>query len=242
MKAYQRIIRENQAEKQETDLFGAFWHDIDLSLINTTIKEVDFKTAQKIILEHEWIGTMPLPKSCRFIYGIYFEGFCGGVAVYVEPSTRQFNKDYPRQAVQLNRGACVHWTPHNTASYFLSKTFKLLKEQGIKIIVAYCTQEAGEIGIIYQSLNFIYTGETTKSNVYWLDNHWISERTLADKIKWAKYKPEYLEAFNNLDKKELKPKYKYMMLIGNKTENKEIINTFGIERKEYPKRFYLTTK
>ena len=199
-------------------------------------------TAKKIILEHEWIGTMPLPKSCRFIYGIYFDGYCGGVVVYVEPSTRQFNELYPRQAVQLNRGACLHWTPHNTASYFLSKTFKMLKKQGIKIIVAYCTQEAGEIGIIYQSLNFGYIGETAKSNVYWLDNHWISERTLADKTKWAKNKPEYLEAFKSLKTKPLKPKYKYMLLIGSKTESKNIRKIYNIIPKQYPRREQWTGK
>ena len=235
LKAHQRIIREQKAKEKPLCLFPDKPDVIDLK--KAIVKPVSFLTAEKIIKEYEWIGTMPLPKSCRFIFGIFFNGFCGGVLIFVEPSTRQFNKNHPRQAVQLNRGACVHWTPKNTASFLISKSTKKLKECGIKIITAYCTVEAGEIGTIYQASNWWYVGKTSPSNVYWLDNHWIAERTLADKKKWSKNKPKrWLEAFNNLPKKRLKAKSKYVRLIGTNKENKKIAKLYNFTQKPYPKR------
>lgn len=237
MIAHQKIIRDSQVLKQKPNLFGKWWEEIDKDLLKTEVKRISFKTAEPIILEHEWIGTMPLPKSCRFMYGIYFEGNLGGVVVYVEPSTRQFNEKYPRQVIQLNRGACVFWTPKNTATRLISQSLKDLKREGIKIIIAYCTQEAGEIGTIYQALGWDYVGDTAESNVYYLDNHWVSERTLADKKTWAKNKDKrWLESLNNLPFKKLKPKLKYVKLIGDKKENEKIRKEFEFYPLPYRKR------
>tara|TARA_R100001594_G_C3958986_1_gene244846 strand:- start:42 stop:761 length:720 start_codon:yes stop_codon:yes gene_type:complete len=236
MKSYQRIIRERKIkEKPPLSLFPDY--PLNINLQESKVRPISFKTAEKIILEYEWIGTMPLPKSCRFIYGIYFDGICGGVVVFVEPSTRQFIKKNPRQAVQLNRGACVHWTPKNTASRLISKSIKILKTKGIKIIQAYCTLEAGEYGTIYQSLSWWYVGKTSSSYTYFLDNHWISERTLADKKKWAKNKSKkWIKLFSNLPKKQLKGKLKYIKLIGSKKENKINAKRYNYKPLKYIKR------
>jgi len=235
MKAHQRIIRERKAQEQSLNLFSCKPDVIDIK--QAVVREVSFITARAIILEYEWIGTMPLPKSCRFIFGLYFNGICGGVIVYVEPSTRQFNADYPRQVVQLNRGACIHWTPKNSASFLISKSTKILKEAGIKIVIAYCTIEAGEYGTIYQALSWWYIGKTKPSKTYFLDNHWISERTLADKIKWAKNKsPEWLKHFKNLPFRYLDGKFKYVKFLGSHRENKLIIDMYAYKKHQYPKR------
>jgi hypothetical protein len=235
-KAHQRIIREKKESEQ--DLQHTFLINPDNPCLYTSlVKEVDFKTASTIILDYEWIGTMPLPKSIRYMYGIYFDGVLGGVEIYVEPSTRQFFEKYPRRVVQLNRGAVTHWTPRNTASFMLGKTFDLLRKHNIIAIVAYCTKEAGEVGTIYQSCNFIYTGETSPSKSYYLDGHWISERTLADKKSWAKNKSErWVEKFKTLPTRELSGKYRYIYLLGTKRQNKDFLNQYGYNSLPYPKR------
>lgn len=236
--AYQATIREQKATETKATLFSDIPTIIDLH--NTVTKRIDFKTASTIILQYEWIGTMPLPRSCRFIYGIYFNGILGGTIVYVEPSTRAFNKTYPRQALQLNRGACTYWTPKNTASKLIATSLKDLRIHGIKIIIAYCTQEAGEIGTIYQALGWWYVGNTTTSKIYFLDNHWISERTLADKIAWAKNKDQrWQDKFANLPTQELRPKLKYVKLLVNDREAHNICHLFNYNPLPYPKRLTL---
>ena len=237
-KSHQRIISERHSQNTgSADLFGVWWKDISPSLSNCIVKRISYKIAEPIILEHEWIGTMPLPKSCRYMFGIYFNGHLGGAVVYVEPSTRQFNDEYPRQALQLNRGACVFWTPKNSASKLIAESLKMLKQENIKIVLAYCTPEAGEAGTIYQSLGFWYVGRTQPSYSYYLDEHWISERTLADKKKWARTKDKrWAECFNNLPRRQLVGKFKYVKLIGTHRQNKDIAKRFGYTSLPYPKR------
>lgn len=235
MKAHQSIIRENMATITSNKMLPEIPTNINLK--EAIVKRIDFNTASTIILPYEWIGTMPLPKSCRYMFGIYFDGILGGAIVYVEPSTRAFNKEYPRQVLQLNRGACAHWTPKNTASKLISSSLKVLKSEGIKIIIAYCTQEAGEIGTIYQALGWWYVGNTVPSKVYYLDNHWVSERTLADKTKWARAKDiRWQEKFANLPMKELQPKYKYVKLLVDGKEAKVICELYKFSSLSYPKR------
>jgi hypothetical protein len=244
-RAHQKRITEQHRKSPPLNLFGAYWDDLDMNLKNTEVRPINYKTAEGIILEHEWIGTMPLPKSCRFMYGIYFKNervedwHLGGVEVFVEPTTRQFNENHPRQAVQLNRGACLWWSPANTASYMLAKCQKHLYANGIKIIIAYCTQEAGEIGNIYQAMSWDYVGQTQPAKVYYLDNHWVSERTLADKTKWAKGQRNagmWLKKFEGLESKKLLPKYRYVKLLErNKNKRQAIRELYGFFPQKYPK-------
>lgn len=235
MKAHQRIIREQAEFKENNSLFPVVPENI--SLDNAEFKRIDYLTAKPIIEEHEWIGTMPLPKSCRFMFGVYFENILGGVTVFVEPSTRQFNALHPRKVVQLNRGACVWWTPRNTASWLIMQSCNYLKNENVKAVLAYCTPEAGEIGTIYQACNFSYVGQTIKSKAYFLDNYWVSARTMSDKVTWAKDKhPLWAEAFANIPVREQKPKHRYIKLLGNKNENRQFLKTYKYVVGTYPKR------
>jgi hypothetical protein len=235
--AHQRKVRLKKEQELRPNLFPLDFKTLNLNLEDTKIEKISYRTAKPIVKEYEWIGTMPLPKACRFIYGIYFDGILGGVVVYVEPSTRQFNKSLPRQVVQLNRGCCTYWTPSNTATFFISRTLKLLKVEGILLVLAYCTKEAGEIGTIYQASNFLYVGRTAPSTIYFLDNHWISQRTLADKIKWSKGRNEkWFNLFNNLPSQRIEGKYKYIKLLGTHKCNKQILKQFNFMVYPYPKR------
>ena len=237
-KAHQRIIREErEANRADNNMFGDWHTNINKALSNTEIKRINYVTARKMIEDYEWIGTMPLPKSCRYIYGIYFDGCLGGVEVFVEPSTRQFNQEYPRKVVQLNRGACAYWTPKNTASYFIARCLKLLRQEGVVAVIAYCTLEAGEYGTIYQALGFDYVGDTTPSKVYFLDGHWVAERTLADKKKWAKARGgHWIDKFDKLPCKKLQGKLRYLKLIGTHKENKDFLYTYHYIMGNYKKR------
>ncbi len=79
---------------------------------------------------------------------------------------------------------------------------------------------------------------TQPSNVYWLDNHWVSERTLADKKKWAKEQGslEWISIFDSLKKRKLKGKFKYVQLLGDRKTRKETAVLFNYKPLPYPKR------
>jgi hypothetical protein len=166
MKAHQRIIRESNAASNGSDeLFVVHKQSTIFKLRESVVRRVSYVTARPIIEQHEWLRNMPLPKSVRAIFGIFFEGNLGGVVVYVEPSTRQFNERYPRKVLQLNRGACLWWTPTGAASRLIGASLRELAKEGIICVQAYCTPEAGEYGTIYQACNFWYVGNTAPSKM-----------------------------------------------------------------------------
>ena len=237
MKSHQRLIREKQKQVGEFGLFST--NQSHVSLKETTISIIDFKTAQPLIEQYEWLGVMPLPKSIRLMIGIYFQDVLGGCLVYVTPSNQCYNKNgHIRNVVYLNRGACAYWTPKNTASYMIAKSYKILKERGIKMIVAFCTPEAGEIGTIYQALNWVYCGQGGKDKMFWLDNRWVGSRCIADKVKWAKKKSstEWLQAINSIPNKKVEGKHKYVHFLTDKRETKQLMQLYNITNCSYPKR------
>ena len=240
MKAYQKILRDKVQSEETFNLFNKSLYPEGVSLKEVEIKEINFTEAKKIILKYEWLKSMPHRFGYRVSHGIYFKSSLGGALVYAQPQVRSmnlFNKDYgSKSVIQLSRGACSHWTPKGTATKLIAKSSKMLKKEGIKAIVAYCTPEAGEIGTIYQASNFIYYGKTNKSYEYFIDNRWIGERSFAHKKKWlstldGEIKEKYEESFKNLKKREVKQRYKYIKLL-----DRQAKLNFQNESLPYPKR------
>ena len=160
MEAYQYKIKQ---EKSKTEKIEFQLSDVDLN--NTEIKPIDKTTAKKIIEEYEWLGTMP--HITRYHFGIFFnikqKSYLGGVLTFGDDyaaNTGVWDKyGYEDKLLLLNRGVCLWWTPKNTASYFISRVCKWLKKNTkYRIITATVDPMAGEIGVIYQSLNWHYVG------------------------------------------------------------------------------------
>ena len=155
LKAHQRIIREQKSKENPLGLFPDKPDVIDLK--KATVRQIDYHTAEKIILEYEWLGTMPT--YCTHYFGIYFNGICGGVVVFGIGIPKNVledicGKEHLPDVRVLTRGACVYWTPVGSATKLIGNSLKLLKKDGYKIVVAYSDVRAGEIGTIYQACNF----------------------------------------------------------------------------------------
>jgi hypothetical protein len=112
-----------------------------------------------------------MPLFNKYYFGIYFnindEYRLGGVVIYSEEYSANKASTWDKygftnKIILLSRGVCLWWTPKNTASYFISKTTEWLKKNSnYKIITATVDPAAGEIGTIYQSLNWKYIGLMT---------------------------------------------------------------------------------
>lgn len=160
MEAYQYKIRKEKSKIEEIN-FNI--NDVDLN--KSIIKIIDKETAKKIIIEYEWLKSMPF--IVKYCFGIYFningEKYLGGVLVFSNDyadNTGVWDKyGYTDKLLLLSRGVCLWWTPMNCASYFISRACKWVKNNTkYRIITATVDPAAGEIGIIYQSLNWVYTG------------------------------------------------------------------------------------
>lgn len=128
-------------------------------LRTSRIQRISLSTAKPIVLRYEWLKSMPGFSSMAF--GHFFDGVLGGVAVlgHTTGSDVAFRKMFPnKKIIVLQRGVHLWWTPPNSASWFLSRICKMLRKEGYDIITATADEEAGEIGTIYQALNWSYLG------------------------------------------------------------------------------------
>lgn len=229
-KAYQKIIREKKEKENPLFLFPDKPNNIDLK--SAVVRPISYRTAEKIIKEYEWLGTMPTYSTHYF--GIYFDGICGGVVVFGISLPKSVmdsicGEEYGDSVRVLSRGACVHWTPVGTASKLISKSINFLKSDGYKIIIAYSDERAGEIGTIYQSCNFYYTGKSIGGKEYFINGRW----------RTGKGASHYAHKKRNLGDYECRDrgvKHRYIYLMGSRKEIKDMLKKLAYDIMEYPKR------
>ncbi|MFW6246615.1 MAG: GIY-YIG nuclease family protein [bacterium] len=246
MEAHQYKIR---VEKSKTENIDFDIKDVDLK--KSKIKLIDKSTASKIILEYEWLGTMPY--ITRYHFGIYFNvngiEHLGGVLTFGDDyaeNTGVWNKyGFEDKLLLLNRGVCLWWTPKNTASYFISRIYNWIKKNTkYRIITATVDPMAGEIGTIYQSLNWHYVGlmsgnynnkiESKRFSVL-IDGKLRYSRWIRNKIGSMK-KDIILKYYPNAIFVPQYRKRRYFYFIDTPTLNKKYYNNIKHLIQPYPKR------
>lgn len=243
MKAHQRIIRE---EKEKTDTGGLFGYP-EADIKKAVCKEVTYKQAEKIILEYEWLGTMG---TCvKFCYGIFFEDVLAGVICFGDMGLivcngygKYVGEDYKKKGLILNRGACTWWAHEHSASKLIGFGLREIKKKGYKFCVAFSDDKAGEIGTVYQATNWYFLGRTNDVHydIYYKnsDKIFMGDRDFFTKYGFrGKGKIDvWLEDKPHLERRTRLPKGRYMKLLGNRTENKQMMKYLKNKIKEYPKR------
>lgn len=155
---YKIRIEKSKIEKIDFDIN-------DVNLKNISFEIISKKMAKDFIIEYEWLKT--IPHQTRYHFGLFFhinnKKLLGGVLIFSDDyaqNTGVWNKyDFGNKLILLSRGASMWWTPKNTASFFITKAIKWLKANThYRIITATVDPNAGEIGTIYQSLNWKYVG------------------------------------------------------------------------------------
>lgn len=234
-RAHQRIIRDNETNNPTPDLFGSWWEPLDLALQHTVIRPIDRPTCEEIILKYEWLGTMP--PFIEHMFGIFFDGHCGGALVFSQRTEQNLentkHSPIPEDALYLSRGACSHWTPRNTASYFISAVGNLLAPC---TTLAYADITAGEIGQIYQALGWYhFASEKTDPTGYIIDGKSVSTRTLRSRFGTQKFQT-IREAYPNSIITPVPRKLKYVGVYGDRRWKKKWDKLLSIDSKPYPKR------
>lgn len=175
-KAHQRIVRERGPRQA-----GLFAPPNVTKAGQGLVREIDGPTAATIILEYEWLGTMPSVPLHYF--GLFFDGVLGGAVVYAaEPTENTGNWDrygYTGKILLLARGACAEWTPPNSASRLIRRSMAMLPPE-VEVVTATADPQAGEIGTVYQACGFEYVGAMRKvgsRKFYLVGGKRVSEKT-----------------------------------------------------------------
>lgn len=223
-----------------------------VELNNSTLKIISREIAEPIIKEYEWLGY--LPKYCNYYFGLYFNvdgcEYLGGV-VALQPEYGEnlgvWDKyGYTGNIIQLSRGVCLWWTPKNSASYMISRVIKWLKTNTkYSIITATVDPNAGEIGTIYQSLNWYYTGvfggnltSTGKERIrygYLINGKIYNQRHIRSKLGTAK-KEVVIQHFPDVQIIDLGRKRRYFYFFGTKSQNKKYFDSIKNLIQNYPNR------
>lgn len=206
---------------------------------NYDVVLIDKNVAHKIVVDnhysHKW-------SSCRYSFGLIYKNEIVGVAVYGYPVGRQVvnsisplvDKD---NVLELTRFWLKDEEPKNSESWFLSKTFKYLKENThIKVLISYSDPLYGHRGIIYQATNWWYQGNDIMLVKSYL--HKILGETLHARTCVAKYGTIKNEELLLIDPKyariEILKKHRYLYVL-HKKDRKHIKGTLKFSILKYPK-------
>ena len=246
-KAHQRLIRDQKAETEASEnLFGAYWLDINRDIKNAVVKETNTESAKRIILEYEWLGTMA---NSSYHYGIFFDNHLAGVTCFANLRglahagyKKYVGESYQDKGILLARGACVHWAHEHAGSKLISESLKKINEIGYKYAIAYSDEEAGEIGTLYQATNWQYLGKLKNNHydLFYEDKLYMNDREIY--FKYGTQNPEkvldQLKGQSGFTMKKRVSKGRYIYLLGNKKEKRDMFSVLKDKILPYPKRSY----
>jgi hypothetical protein len=179
--------------------------------------------------------------SFSYSFGLYDKNILVGVLTYGNaiPLTMKkslFGEKHMDLVYELNRLCINDNLNKNASSYFISKSFKILPKP--LIIVSYADCNFGHTGYVYQAANFMYTGKShTQKDWKLKGKEHIHSRTLMDEFPYQKNRIKKLKEKygDKLYQVERKAKNRYVYIISNKIDKKNIMKQKLFNLKPYPK-------
>ena len=206
--------------------------------MNYKVKSIKSELCKEWLLKKHYLKRMT---SFTYSFGLYDKNILVGILTYGNaiPLTMKkslFGEKYMDIVYELNRLCTNDDLDKNSNSYFISQAFKLLPKP--LIIVSYADKSFGHNGYIYQAANFMFSGEShTQLDWKLKGKEHIHSRTLMDEFAFEKNRVEKLkEKYGDLlYRVERKPKYRYIYIIANNKNKKEIMKNKLFNIKKYPK-------
>lgn len=188
--AAQLSLPVNQRWRERCDLYRPAGEPIRTSEYDVAAIP-DNGTAKEFIVRHHYSGSYP---AARLRYGLYRHGALVGVAVYSHPcSDRVLTSVFPGRAtdhVELGRFVLLDEVPGNGESWFLARTFELLRREEIAGVLSFSDPlpraladgrvvMPGHVGTCYQASNAVYLGRGESRTLLLLpDGHALHNRAL----------------------------------------------------------------
>ncbi len=238
MQAHQKIVRDLRAQERGADLFCGWQRDLEIDIKTSVVKEISPTQAAQIILDYEWLGTMPaITLHC---FGLFFNKILSGAVVfspeYAENLGVWDSYGYTGKIICLSRGACAFWAHPHSASKLISQSMKMLPIK-YEVVTATVDSEAGEVGTIYQACNFVYVGQMSRGGKR-VSCQVSGKRTSGRQAKrlFGTRGSEKLQAMGAAGVQTHPRKGRYFFFLGSKTKKKANRKRIGHLIQPYPKR------
>ena len=158
------------------------------------IKKSDTKS---FILDIHYAKRLPM---IQYPFGLYYKNELVGVVTYGLPPSPELcllaGEENKDKVIELNRLVLKN-NKKNEASFLVGNSLKMLPKP--KIVISYADIGQNHNGYIYQATNFKYSGLSQKNF------DWLSKT-------------------ENNEKVERSRKHRYILVVGNKREKKDIYN------------------
>lgn len=184
-----------------------------------SVERIESKLAASMVVDHHYLHRRPPISNA---YGLYWDGELVGVCTYGTPASRHLQMGAcptdPSNVIELNRLWVHDKMPKNTESWFVART---LQQLPAKIVVSYADTREQHYGYIYRALNFHYAG-------------WTDMERKTPRYDYIPHDPTQhtREAFRGgySHKVRRKPKVKYWIVTGNKSERRALTKLSGWPR------------
>lgn len=248
MVCWQYLKRKEYDEGKRVEQAELLPEEFSLELKDTFLKPILRETAKEFIEKWEWLGSLGVMK---FAYGLYFPyksgigGKLGCVECFSKTTTWQAEvsicgEKYRDKVILLSRGAAANWCPPNANSYTIAQVLKAVeRDTPYRIVLAYADRRAGEVGTIYQSLNFLFIGlgatgyDNVPANLVDTSDMAFHTRGLPKELKSER---RLKEAGMEVLKVPRANKCRYITFLGSRKERKELLAALRWKSLEYPKR------
>lgn len=222
------------------------------------LRPIDKFTSKSFVKKHHYSHSSNL---CVVSYGIFHkteqdskffnekESKLIGVVIYSQPAGRGAAESISEsvkidECLELIRLVILDGYGKNIESWFISQSFKLLKRDfpHIKVIISYSDTEQNHRGIIYQATNFLFTGLNSDTNlmpnfsVSLSDNpyKWMHSRTVFSTYGSHNINHLKKKIGHTFWRKKEAGKLRYIYIISNKKQKKEILKTLKMKILSYP--------
>ena len=168
--------------------------------------------------------------SVSFAFGLYIDGSISGVVTYGSASNSRLVKVAGQKAYELNRLCIDDGAPRNSASVLVGRTIKLLPAPCV--LVSYADRDQGHVGYVYQATNWLYTGLSGSDRDFEKDGVRYHRKTM-----YSRHGTSSVSKLADLGyiAVPIQGKHRYVYLVGNKREKREMMRQFPWPILPYPK-------
>lgn len=219
-------------------LFHASLFDIETEY---EVRRIEPKETHWFLLNIHYAKRLP---SISYAYGLVRNGELVGVITYGKPPSKTLCEgvcgvEYSPIVLELNR-LCLRDNKPNEASRLVGKSLALLPRPSV--VVSFADSAQDHTGYIYQATNFLYTGLSTKRNEWAVKGmEHLHSKTLSGMFRGEldgkrpieRIKEMYGDDFYY---RERSRKHRYIMILGNKTEKKQLVKALRYPLLPYPKK------
>ena len=205
------------------------------------VKSIDKFLCKEWLLKKHYAKRIP---SISYSFGLFTGGLMVGCCTFGQPPSDQIRfccgDDYIENTIELNRLIKNDGLEKNVQSWFVARCFEMLPKP--MIIISYSDPNYGHNGYTYQALNFLFTGKGGEKKEF----KWNGKRYNSRHIKDYWFKANGLEFTKDLTIDEnfrkaggevvkVEMKNRYVYLLGNKRQKKDMRKKLTYPVLEYPK-------